>query len=588
MPPFDAAMARRHKKGLSPKQVRQWCHVAQSAYDACRTRGGSASRCEASAIRQANGVTGTPAHPPAANLRRLTIETALTVPPSRLTLNNREYLTAPAVLIVEGVLNKGYIGGDQLIPQDWQHCCVVVNHPMDATGQAMSARSPAVLAQHGMGHLYHCTLGQGQRQGHPVRSLRAELYLDIAQVQALGGEALQALTMLEAQQPLELSTGFYSDALPQRGTFHGEPFDEVLLNLRPDHLALLPNGVGACSWTNGGCGAPRLAHQTCGCPTATCTCQEESMEPAASRGWRGFVQVLREFVNRETVEAEPEDEAGPPAADGLVLEQTDTDIREALYGCLAREMGMDATPIFIDSVDTATQSFTYRKGERLCRRYWTMEDGVVTLTGDMEDVQRTTQYTPVPGTSGPVDEDEGQEQEVMPMSQQVPTVMVKTRVNALIANPQSGWKESDRLTLERMDEAQLIRLAQQPELPPPPDPRPTPRIYEAFEGLDSEAAAELVEDYVTRKDQALGLLLANKACVFSEQELRSMTAKKLEGILAMMGEPVPERGASRAPSNYQGRRMPQIRVVEDERDGVPDAPDTLSLVLERQKAMGLR
>ena len=39
--------------------------------------------------------------------RRLTIQAALTVPPARLTLNNREYLTAPAVLIVEGVFNGG-------------------------------------------------------------------------------------------------------------------------------------------------------------------------------------------------------------------------------------------------------------------------------------------------------------------------------------------------------------------------------------------------------------------------------------------------------------------------------------------------
>ena len=60
MPPFDAAMAKRHKKGLSAKQVRQWVAVASSTSSACVDRGGSADTCEARAIRAANGVTGTP------------------------------------------------------------------------------------------------------------------------------------------------------------------------------------------------------------------------------------------------------------------------------------------------------------------------------------------------------------------------------------------------------------------------------------------------------------------------------------------------------------------------------------------------
>jgi len=50
--PWTTADVDRHKAGLSPKQKRQWVHVANSAL----ARGAS----EASAIRQANAVVGRP------------------------------------------------------------------------------------------------------------------------------------------------------------------------------------------------------------------------------------------------------------------------------------------------------------------------------------------------------------------------------------------------------------------------------------------------------------------------------------------------------------------------------------------------
>ena len=217
--------------------------------------------------------------------RRLTLQAALTVPPARLTLNNREYLTAPAVLIVEGVLNEAYIPGSELVAPDWNNVPVVLNHPLDAQGVPMSARTPEVLAASGVGHLYHARLGTGQRQGHTVTSLQAELWLDVAQVQTVGGEAVQAMTMLEAQTPLELSTGFYSYAEETSGTFYGVPYREVHHDLRPDHLALLPNGIGACDWQSG-CGSPRL-NQQCQChqeTPLTCSSPSRARIPGSTPG----------------------------------------------------------------------------------------------------------------------------------------------------------------------------------------------------------------------------------------------------------------------------------------------------------------
>src|SRR5215831_627167 len=269
MPPFDAAMARRHKKDLSPKQVRQWVAVAQSMYDRCMADGGSTGPCEATAIRGANGVTGEPR----GNLRHLTVHVALTAPPQHMTVNNIDYLTAPCVMLVAGVLNGGLIGEAELVPQDWNGVPVTIGHPTDATtGNAISARAPQVLANSGVGHVYHVRLGQGTRGTESVASLVGELWLDVARMQSMGGEAQQALTKLEAEEPLEVSTGFFSYAVAGQGSYLGTPYSEQHFDLRPDHLALLPNQVGACSWTDG-CGSPRL-HSACDCGGTCPTCQE--------------------------------------------------------------------------------------------------------------------------------------------------------------------------------------------------------------------------------------------------------------------------------------------------------------------------
>jgi hypothetical protein len=56
--PWTAKDAHKHKKGLTPRQAKQWAAVANSALEACESEGGS--DCDASAIRQANASVGRP------------------------------------------------------------------------------------------------------------------------------------------------------------------------------------------------------------------------------------------------------------------------------------------------------------------------------------------------------------------------------------------------------------------------------------------------------------------------------------------------------------------------------------------------
>jgi hypothetical protein len=459
-------------------------------------------------------------------------------------LHHREYLTAPAVLVVEGVLNGGLIPGSALVANDWNSVPIVINHPLDAQGLPMSARTPEVLTQSGVGQLYHARLGTGSRQGHTVTSLQAELWLDVAQVGAIGGEAVQAMAMLEAQHPLELSTGFYSQAEETSGTFYGVPYSEIHHDLRPDHLALLPNGIGACDWQSG-CGSPRLNQQ--------CPCHQETpMDHAQARGWRGFVHTLKTFVQQEEAGTAPRTPAvfvnGYYVGDGTNLQvcalarqlprppvranRTDADIRESLYGALAREMSVDFTPIFIDAVDVTNQTFTYRQGERLVQRSWTVEDGQIVLTADAQDVQRDTRYIPVT-----------QEQED-PMP---PSAAVKTRVTALITNTQTSWQETDRPVLEAMSEEQLTRV--EPVVMQTQEPATVEEALATLPAHLRESVGSMAREHATRKQAAITALVAAKYPL-SADRLTALDLDELERLVPL----AVEQSAS-----YVGQGLPHVR-----------------------------
>lgn len=63
---------------------------------------------------------------------------------------------------------------------------------------------------------------------------------------------------IAARKTLEVSTGVAIDVAEGRGDFRGKSFIGVARDLIPDHLAILPDVVGACS-VKDGCGFLRSA-----------------------------------------------------------------------------------------------------------------------------------------------------------------------------------------------------------------------------------------------------------------------------------------------------------------------------------------
>lgn len=167
------------------------------------------------------------------------------------TLDGRQRLVIPAVMLVAGVVNNMLVEAEELMkfPAAWNGRPVTIRHPQ-AGGEYISANAPQVIEKQAVGQVFNAHVdGNGKLAG--------ELWIDVEKCKALGGIALTTLRRLESGQPVEVSSAYFCDVVPAPGQYNNQQYIGIQRNLRPDHLALLPDEQGACSWRDG-CGAPRV------------------------------------------------------------------------------------------------------------------------------------------------------------------------------------------------------------------------------------------------------------------------------------------------------------------------------------------
>ena len=160
-------------------------------------------------------------------------------------MEGRDFIVAPMVMIVEGVLNGS--GGPLLYPKEelektpaiWNMKPVVVYHPSH-NGQPVSACDPDILSNRKVGVIMNTRFEDGK--------LKAEAWLEASRMDAVDERISQAI---ENKETMELSTGLYSDNESMQGEWEGTHYDAIARNYRPDHLALLPDLTGACSIEDG-------------------------------------------------------------------------------------------------------------------------------------------------------------------------------------------------------------------------------------------------------------------------------------------------------------------------------------------------
>ena len=161
------------------------------------------------------------------------------------TLEGKKYRIVPMVMAVEGVLNGS--GGKLYYPKEelkktpcvWNHKPIVVYHP-SMNGAGISACSPEVLNTQKIGLIMNAKFESP--------ALKAEAWLDMDRVEEIDD---RIKTNLDKGIMTEVSTGLFTDNEATEGTFKGKKYDGIARNYRPDHLAVLPDQVGACSVADG-------------------------------------------------------------------------------------------------------------------------------------------------------------------------------------------------------------------------------------------------------------------------------------------------------------------------------------------------
>jgi len=161
------------------------------------------------------------------------------------TMMGKSFTVVPMVMMVEGVLagNCGPIlypfKEMATVPQIWNSKPVVVYHP-EANGTHGSACTPEELTVRSIGTIMNTKAADGK--------LTAEAWLDLERVELVDNRVAEAITN---KTMMELSTGLYMDVDDTSGEWNGTEYDGVASNFRPDHLAVLPDIIGASSIEDG-------------------------------------------------------------------------------------------------------------------------------------------------------------------------------------------------------------------------------------------------------------------------------------------------------------------------------------------------
>lgn len=175
---------------------------------------------------------------------RMTLNLSKTAKPRYETLEGKQYLVVPAVSLTEGVwqgsegpllYNKASLAKN---PLAWNHKPVVVYHPT-LNGEGISACEPAIIEHYRCGFIFN-TAYDGR--------LKKELWIDEAKANQIDPRVVQSI---QNGQTMEVSTGLYHEGDKTPGVFNGKPYNETVINMFPDHLAILPDEKGACSVADG-------------------------------------------------------------------------------------------------------------------------------------------------------------------------------------------------------------------------------------------------------------------------------------------------------------------------------------------------
>jgi hypothetical protein len=164
------------------------------------------------------------------------------------TVDGVEYLVCPCVLVKEQVLNGDFLPRYEIEKsvQLWEGVRVCCNHPVDEeSGISVSANEIDSVNDYHIGYVWNV------KYEPETTKLKADVYIDINKM-SKNEETKKAYDKIIKSENLDVSTGYFCDTQLFESEFDGVNYNAVQTNLVPNHLALLPSDVGACSFDDGG------------------------------------------------------------------------------------------------------------------------------------------------------------------------------------------------------------------------------------------------------------------------------------------------------------------------------------------------
>lgn len=511
----------------------------------------------------------------------------------------RQQLVVPVIGLVEGVHNGIFYPGEEIANyiEAWNGVPVPVYHPKDMeNGVPVSCNDPMIVEQQCVGRLWNVGFDASGAK------MRGEVWIDVEKAKELNSTIIT--TILNGGK-MEVSTGLWGDHIHSPGEWNGEPFEYVLRNYRPDHLALLPGEIGACSWEDG-CGI-RINHVAN---------KEEVQMPHDDKGKGTAREPLRGA-----------DAVVMALAKQMKLLAPAEVSHEEIRWTLQEELGKLLKPALSQPSlaeawvrEVYDNYFIYEAvadgGNRLFKQPYKVKGEEVTLDGSPVEVALKQDYVELgaakqqggdtaPGNTG-ADADRQAPENTTTNAQEEQRIMDKKQelVNFLIQNGKLGWAETDRDALMALDEAVLDKmktsyeaLQKEPEPKkepePAPDkkeepvvnaepevkkepeqkaePEPKPKTPDEFIANAPDEMKEVLSEglkmHRAKKDTLVKALLANKRNKFTEEQLRAKKTEELEALVELAAVEVDYSG-----NRALQHREPKINERKEDGTGVPDMP----------------
>jgi hypothetical protein len=412
------------------------------------------------------------------------------------------HLVVPVVMMVEGVHAGSHgpmfhsIAELGKFPESWNGRPVVIDHP-EINGVNISANRPEIIEQQKIGSVYNTHI-DGTK-------LMAELWINEEKIRQMSAAVLAAL---QAGQTLEVSLGMFTEEEVVAGTWHGETYNAIARNHRPDHLALLPGGRGACSVADG-CGIR-----------------------ANKKG--GNSVTKEEWIQSMTAEKEDH-------YTNLINANVDQGYKALVDAARQKFDAMDSENSIYYLQEVYSDFLVYEVRQRVGGTKLYKQDysfnGSIELKGNPVEVRKKVEYETLAEGSGFVrtkfNNNSNKEVNNMADNAEKCTPCIKAKVDALIAHASKRFAETDRVWLETLSEDQLVKLE-----PVTIEKEVTKEITKEVNVLSDEDKAALADYKKLMKEKHDTLVKRiqdnTEAGTWTPEELTNMSDVVLEKMAGMI------------------------------------------------------